>query len=260
VRKPVRRVLLVVGGLVLLLALIAGAGVAEMFVGLRPVDDGREINGVRIVADGFTTMAMVDSAPGQVLLIDAGMDPRGAALERELARRQLTVQAVTAVFLTHGHADHIGAVPLLPAADVFALAAEAPVAEGRVSPRSPLGRVMPVSPTGVTVDRIVTDGQVVTIGRAEVHVYAVPGHTAGSAAYLVNGVLLVGDSAQITRGGAIRPAPWLVTDDRAENRTSLARLYRRLTMDGARVDAIVAAHSGAADGISALASFAAANP
>jgi hypothetical protein len=51
-----------------------------------------------------------------------------------------------------------------------------------------------------------------------------------------------------------------VTDDRAENRTSLARLYRRLTMDGARVDAIVAAHSGAADGISALASFAAANP
>jgi glyoxylase-like metal-dependent hydrolase (beta-lactamase superfamily II) len=94
------------------------------------------------------------------------------------------------------------------------------------------------------------------VGDARVRVYAVPGHTAGSAAYLVNDVLLLGDSAQINSDGEIRPAPWPVTDDRAQNRASLARLQQRLTADGARVAAIVPAHSGPAEGGGALAAFA----
>jgi glyoxylase-like metal-dependent hydrolase (beta-lactamase superfamily II) len=87
-------------------------------------------------------------------------------------------------------------------------------------------------------------------------VYAVPGHTAGSAAYLANGVLFLGDSAQINSDGEIRPAPWLVTDDRAQNRASLARLQQRLAKDGARVEAIVPAHSGPATGDGPLVAFA----
>lgn len=255
-KRPIKRAL--IGTLVLLLVVVAvvGAGIAEMFVGLRAVEDGREINGIRIVADGFTTIAVVPAGPGEVVLIDAGMDATGAALKAELTRRQLQPDAVKAVFLTHGHGDHIGALQILRSAQVIALAEEAPLAEGRVAPASPMGRLMPVSPTGVKVTKLARDGETVTIGDAAIRVYAVPGHTAGSAAYLVNDVLFLGDSAQINNDGEIRPAPWLVTDDRAQNRASLVRLQQRLGQDGARVAAIVPAHSGPAAGDSALAAFA----
>jgi glyoxylase-like metal-dependent hydrolase (beta-lactamase superfamily II) len=255
-KKPVKRALLIVGLVVLLIVIVAGVGIAEMFVGLRPVEDGREVNGIRIVADGFTTMAVVPSGPGEVVLIDAGMDASAAALNAELRRRNLQPSAVKAVLLTHGHGDHIGAIAALPNAEVMALESEVPIAEGTSAPESPMGMLMPVSPTGVKVSRRLRDGETVTIGDATIRVYAVPGHTAGSAVYVVNGVLFLGDSAQITSDGEIRPAPWLVTDDRAQNRASLARLQQRLALDGVRIEAMVPAHSGPAYGDGPLVAFA----
>jgi glyoxylase-like metal-dependent hydrolase (beta-lactamase superfamily II) len=148
---------------------------------------------------------------------------------------------------------------MLPNAEVIALAPEVPIAEGRAAPASPMGRLMPASPTGITVTRTVADGETVTIGTASVRVFAVPGHTAGSAAFIVNDALFVGDSAQITSDGGIRPAPWLVTDDRAQNRASLVRLQQRLRDQGVRVTAIVPAHSGPSNDDAPLAAFSEAN-
>ena len=256
--RTLKRALLTIGAIVLLIVVVLGVGVAEMFVGLRAVEDGREINGMRIVADGFSTMAVIPAGEQDLVLIDAGMDTTAAALRAELARRGRQPEDVRAVFLTHGHGDHIGAIAALPNAEVIALAPEVPIAEGREAPLSPMGRMMPVSPTGIRVTRTAADGETITIGDVAVRVFAVPGHTAGSAAYLVNDVLFVGDSAQINGDGEIRPAPWLVTDDRAQNRASLVRLQQRLQADGARVTAIVPAHSGPSEGAAPLAAFASA--
>lgn len=254
--RPVKRVLLTLVALVLVVAAVLGAGVAQMFLGLRPVEDGRTINDVRIVVDGFSAIGVVPTGPGEVAIIDAGMDTTGAALLAELSRRGLQASAVKAVLLTHGHADHIGAIAVLPGAEVMALDAEVALIEGRASPASPMGRVMPVSPTGVSVTRTLQDGETVAVGDASIAVFAAPGHTSGSAVYLVNGVLFTGDSAQITSDGSIRPAPWLVSDDRALNRASLISLERRLASSGVPVTAIVPAHSGPADGLGALTGFA----
>jgi glyoxylase-like metal-dependent hydrolase (beta-lactamase superfamily II) len=205
-------------------------------------------------------VAVAPIGPDSVLHIDTGMDAAGEAILADLSRRGLGPEAVDAIFITHGHGDHIGGLGLFPSAEVYSLEAEVPLIEGRTSPGSPMGRLMPAAPTGFEVTVPLADGDVVVVGDVQVHVYAVPGHTAGSAAYLVNGVLFLGDSGQVEDGGALRPAPWLVTDDRPRNRASLRALAARLTEEGAGVAAVVPAHSGSANGRDLLDAFVEANP
>lgn len=232
---------------------------AVTFLGRTAVEDGREVNRIRIIADGFASVAMIPLESGQVALVDAGEDESGTAIMAELRRRTLGPESVAAVFLTHGHPDHIGAAAQFPRAEIMALEAEVPLVEGREGARGPLPRLFPVNPTGITVNRALRDGDVVTLAGTQFRVYAVPGHTAGSAAYYVNGVLLIGDSADVASDGSLIGAPWIFSDSQAENRASLARLEERLVADGLTVDAIVPSHSGAIDGITALTTFAQAN-
>ncbi len=255
-----KRILTIVGLVVLLIVVGVGTLVAVTFMGRKAVMDGQEINGIRIVADGITSFAVVPIDSRQVVLIDAGNDQAGKAALLELSRRGLGPEAVSTIFLTHGHPDHTGAVHLFPNAQVMALEPEVALVEGRAGSKGPVTRLFPVSPTGITVNRALHAGDVVTVGSTPIRVYAVPGHTAGSAAYLVNGVLLLGDAADVKSDGSLRGAPWIFTDSQPEDRASLVRLEKQLVGDGADVKAIVPAHSGAVDGVGALTAYAQANP
>jgi glyoxylase-like metal-dependent hydrolase (beta-lactamase superfamily II) len=257
----VRRIL-IYGGLLLLVVVLAGATViGSAFLGRQRITDGFEINGIRIVQDGFVSVAVVPMGQGEVALVDAGNDRSGEAIRAELSRRGLGPEAVKAVLLTHGHRDHIAGIAAFPQAQVMALAAEIPLAEGRARASGPVTRFFPARPTGVKVTLPLQPGDGVMLGDAMVRAYAIPGHTAGSAAYLVNGVLFLGDSADATTDGGIRGSVWAFSDDAAQNRASLVRLHRQLTEDGAEVQAIAFAHSGVlVKGLAPLAAFAARNP
>jgi glyoxylase-like metal-dependent hydrolase (beta-lactamase superfamily II) len=125
----------------------------------------------------------------------------------------------------------------------MALSEEVDVAEGRASSGGPIMRIMPVRPTGVKINRTLHDGEVVDLGNAQVRVFAVPGHTAGSAAYLVNGVLMLGDAADAGSDGHVKGSRWLFSNDQAQDRESVSRLAMRLASQGG-VQALVFAHSG----------------
>lgn len=254
-----KRILKIAGVLVLLAVIGIVALLAVTFMGRRALMDGQEVNRIRVIADGFSSLAVIPVNDRQVALVDVGQDQAGEAVMRELMRRQLGPDAVAAILLTHGHPDHTGAIRQFPKAQVMALEAEVPLVEGRAGARGPLPRLFPVSPTAVTVTRVLRDGDVVMLGELSVRVYAVPGHTAGSAAYFVNGVLLVGDSADVASDGSLQGSPWIFSDSQAENRASLVRLEQRLIADGAKVTTIVPSHSGTADGLAPLTTFARAN-
>jgi hydroxyacylglutathione hydrolase len=255
-----KRILKIVGLIVLLLVVGVGALIAVTFMGRKAMVDGQEINGVRIVEDGMTSFAVVPIDERQVVLVDAGNDQAGQKVLAELTRRKLGPEAVSTILVTHGHPDHTAAIHLFPNAQVMALEPDVALVEGRAGSKGPVTRLFPVSPTGVTVNRALHGGDVVTVGATPIRVYAVPGHTAGSAAYLVNGVLLVGDAADVKSDGSLQGSPWIFSDSQAEDRASLARLEQQLVADGADVKAIVPAHSGAVDGMAALTAFARANP
>ena len=254
-----KRILKTIGLLVLVLVIGVAWVLAATFLGRRAILDGQEFGGIRIIADGFSSVAVIPIQDGRVALVDAGEDEGGEAILRALSERRLGPDAVAAILLTHGHPDHTAAIGRFPRAQVMALEAEVPLIEGRAGSRGPVTRLFPVSPTGVRVVRVLRDGDVVTLGGASIRVYAVPGHTAGSAAYLVDGILFIGDSADVTTDGSLQGSPWIFSDSQAENRASLVRLERRLTADGASVTAIVPAHSGTTEGLAPLSAFARAN-
>lgn len=252
--KPrVKRVLKILGVVLVVLIAIPAIALGVTFAGTSDIEDGRELAGVaRIVKDGYVLASVLDLGGGKLALVDAGNDKQGRALLAELTRRGAQPDAVEAILLTHGHPDHTSACALFPKAKVYALAAEVPLVEGTVAAKGPLPRLAGARPTGIKVERGLVDGETLTLGSRSVRVFAVPGHTAGSAAYLVDGVLFVGDSATGGTDGKLHGAPWLFSDDPKQNVASMRALGEKLKSEGTAVKFIVPAHSAVLEGLDPL--------
>jgi glyoxylase-like metal-dependent hydrolase (beta-lactamase superfamily II) len=243
--KWVKRGLQVIGALVLVAAGLFGALYYSIAGGKSRIADGfTPAPDVRVVKDGFVAFGVVDVADKKVALIDAGMDPAGKAVLAELARRGLGTDAVVAIFVTHGHSDHLAAAHLFPRATIYALADDVALAEGREASHGPLTKMAGAKPTGLHVESL-KDGTTTSIGTKAIRVYGVPGHTAGSAAYLVSGVLFLGDSGAMTTDGKLVGPPWAFTDDAVKSRASLVALGDTLRPEREKVVAIVPGHTGA---------------
>jgi glyoxylase-like metal-dependent hydrolase (beta-lactamase superfamily II) len=243
------------GLVVLVIVLGVACIIFAAFHGLSSIEDGQKLDGVQAVKDGIVACYLVELGEREVALVDACNDSSAKAIVGALARRGLGPDAVKAIFLTHGDSDHIEGVRAFPGAQVMALAPDVPLAEGRE--RRFLTWLFSPKDTGVRVARSLTDGQVIELSGVAFRVYAVPGHTKGSAAFLARGVLFMGDSAETTNTCTLAPAKRLTSDDPARNRDSLVTLARRLGPSAAEVRFIAPAHSGTlSKGLAPLTDFA----
>ena len=249
---------IVVALVVILVPVLALVGaLVGAFAGSRPLVDATELpGGARLVKDGIVSAYVLPAGDG-VALIDCGNDVKGGAILAELARRHLTAEAVKAVFLTHAHGDHTAGCHLFPKAEVMAFEGDVGLAAGTSHSKglipTLMGNLAVERRVGVT--RTLKDGEEVAVGPLTVRAYATPGHTSGSAGYLANGVLYLGDSANGASDGTLKAAPWIFSDDTAQNRASLKALAARLKADGVTVQMMAFAHSGPLDGMGALEAF-----
>jgi glyoxylase-like metal-dependent hydrolase (beta-lactamase superfamily II) len=241
-----KKVLIGLAIVLLLPPLALGFALLMTMRGLEPMPEGgRDLaGGVRLVNDGWTVNYLLPYAGG-VALVDCGNDDKGAAILAELKKKSLGPDDVKAIFLTHGHPDHTAACHLFTKADVYAFQADVDIASGTSRSRGPLPRMVSMPEEKKTkVTKTLADGQVITLGDRDIVAFAVPGHTAGSAAFLTKGVLLMGDNTQAETTGALRPAMWLFSDDTTQNKKSLHELAAKLKQRGDVIEVIGCAHSG----------------
>jgi len=181
-----------------------------------------------------------------VILFDAGLDSRGPALDALLgAAGGSKRDDVKAVFITHGHSDHVAGLLLLPQAKAYGSALEAPTMAGKGENKRPLPKVLHkifgVKPVNLT-DTLEGRAEVAVSGGS---ILAIPfaGHTAGSYLYVFRGVLFAGDAFNYDAGTLTLP-PDIVTEDMAAVKRSIAQLPTLL--QGVDVKIICTGHGGCA--------------
>lgn len=219
--SPLLRLVLVLAGLGLLGAAVLASALPR--AGAERVEVTPEVVGVH---DG-QSYAWVVRTPKGAFLVDTGGDVDGARLRRELTEQGLGLQDVHAVLLTHGHKDHWGAAHLFPNATVYVGPGEEALLLGLVRLRAPAARVftevVPAPPLPRKVVELTGD-EVLELDGEKVQVVHLPGHTAGSMAFLWRDVVFTGDSLVGGDREELRAAPWIVTEDGAKNRASLQKL------------------------------------
>lgn len=244
---------IVLGTIVVVIGIVGFA----LFGGLQGAAAGPSLGaGIDRVQAGYSTAYVLDAGNGQFVLIDAGADGKGAALIQDLQARHAAPENVAAVLLTHAHPDHIGALALFPKATIYALKREVPIAAGQEPFNGPVFKLFGgknTSPFNVT--HPLDDGESFMVGNLQVTAYAVPGHTEGSAAYLIEGVLFAGDSMQIKTNEQITGPSVVFSTDRAEGEASLKHLGQELQPRAAQVNFIATGHTGTVAGLSPLLSF-----
>jgi len=234
-----KRVLKWVAVVLLVLVLVLAAGFYVAFGRNRPIVDGWVVApGVETVKDGFVSAFLLDVAPGKVALVDCGNDKDGKAILGALQRRGFRPSSVVAIFITHGHPDHVAGCHLFADAQVYALPEDVAL----------IGAVTKVT-------HPLRDGEVTNVGPLRVETFANPGHTAGSAVYLADGVLFFGDSASGAKDGTLLPAVRLFSSNPGQNAASLKALAERLRPRAQEVKVLAFAHSGPLQGIAPLENF-----
>ncbi len=253
-----KRLLRYFAGFCLLLIIGFGALFASVFVGNKKLEDGAVLNGHAVlVNDGYVGIFMLPVGDGTFALVDCGNDKEAKSIRAALEKRGATLDSVRAIFLTHGHPDHIAGCGAFPKADIYAFEGDVKLAAGEVAAKSPMGRLAGAQTNkAAKVTKILADGVEVQVGDLKVMPFALPGHTAGSAALLSHEVLYVGDSLTSKPDGSIVGPPWMFSDDLEQNKASVQKLAEKLKSENISVKTIALSHTGAINGVEALLEYA----
>ncbi len=169
---------------------------------------------------------------GGIALFDAGLNPGMA--RRGLKRLGLSPDEVTRVFLTHTDYDHTGGLAAFPNAEVFISDAEEQMINGETVRRGFMRNSLK------RPYKTMRDGETIQHGDVSVKLILTPGHTPGSASYLVDGrVLVTGDLLRVTRGN-IKPFLRLMNKDHKRD----AMTIEAMRGDLGQAEYILTGHTG----------------
>ncbi|MEP9381998.1 MBL fold metallo-hydrolase [Nocardioides cheoyonin] len=161
---------------------------------------------------------------GQLALVDTGVTASAAGVPAELEKLGKRIEDVRWILLTHGHIDHVGGAYALweatgrkaevvisgTDADFLrsrrahvdeALALRGPYVDAEMLEKAKSAEAAEAISGEMEPTRTVADGDVLDLGGVVVRVVAIPGHTPGAVAYVLEqpdggAEVFVGDAAQ----------------------------------------------------------------
>ncbi len=133
---------------------------------------------------GITVLLI--ATPDGLVLIDGATEKAAPGILANIRKLGFDPRNVKLILSTHEHDDHVAGLAALKAAtgaQVLArTAARRALESGRVDADDPQAAIASRFP-GVKVDRIVTDGEAVRVGKLGFTAHATPGHTAGGTSW-----------------------------------------------------------------------------
>lgn len=189
----------------------------------------------------WASMIYVARTDSGVIVIDLGWIGFDEVLPRLLQSVNATPADVRYVFLTHAHRDHIAAWPLVRQARFVIGDAEVPAFTGTARYAGWAARMgdelndyPQPHPGELDLVRTASD-TAIPLGRDTVFAFPLPGHTAGSTAYLFRGILFGGDAINWRPGTGFQGARAEFSDSVELSRQSLRALWQRLPANRVRV-------------------------
>jgi glyoxylase-like metal-dependent hydrolase (beta-lactamase superfamily II) len=170
--------------------------------------------------------AWIVRTPHGAVLVDAGLDAKGAAILTELQSEGVEPDQVQAVLITHGHPDHYAAAGLFQKAKVLVGPGDLAMIRGDKAHYATFGKMvsalmtLPPGPPAMTELR---GDELLEFDGAQFKVVATPGHSPGSVMYLHKDVLFTGDSLLRKQDG-LAISPSLMSEDSERNFASLRAL------------------------------------
>ena len=204
-----------------------------------PIEDNWSSGSIRQVKDFFTSAFLIETSVG-VVLIDSGYDQESKPIVRALEEREHSIDDVSAVIISHGHTDHTSGVSNFPNAAIYAHTDEKEL----------------LQETSIKVSNPFADGDILSFGETDIEVFWAAGHTEGNVVLLVDGVLIMGDTAQSYKDGTITPVAEKHSEDPPQAEEALRALGRELEPRIDEISWMVFSHSGPLSSGQALLDFA----
>ena len=184
---------------------------------MKPIGTREALPNIFAISNKQVNFYLVRLQNQKYIAIDAGAS-KGLSLP-ELSKLNIQTEDVVAVFLTHTDSDHVGSIDLFKQAKVYISKLEKQMVDGSTKRSAFLGYCKLDCPYE-TLD----DGEVVDIDDITVKCLITPGHTKGSACFVVDEkYLFSGDSFSLKNGKA-KPFVAFFNMDGKEQRESIRKI------------------------------------
>ena len=208
--------------------------------GVSAIQDGWRKNGVETIKDGYVSAFFVESENGEHILIDAGGDKNAKSITNRLTEKSLEANDIKHLLFTHAHTDHLAGTQMFTQAQYYAI----PQEQERIAEEQ-----------SIEFSNRLQDGQLLNLGGVDILPLHVPGHTEGNAVYVINKVLIMGDTAMASNKGEVVPSPDMFNEDNEASKKAIADLYTRIEQENIEIEWVFFSHSGPLEGLEALSQY-----